>query len=117
MLRRNFLLSAAGLPLTAATTTRPDQVLLNGNIYTARQGAGFRQVRRAAQTPKGQWDLDFKYDDTKTSEGRKIALTGLDAAAPDHPVAIRHRGGLADRGISTDPEYRSVENSLPWRKI
>ena len=167
MLRRNFLLSASGLPIAAAITTRPDQVLLNGRIYTARQGTGFRQVqalaiaggkiiasgdtaemralagpatkqidlggktvlpgfndahthvamaglahltqvdcdlrsiadirdairRRASQTPKGQWVLGFKYDDTKASEARKITLSDLDAAAPDHPVAIRHRGG------------------------
>ncbi|MBK5291051.1 MAG: amidohydrolase [Acidobacteriia bacterium] len=167
MLRRSFLLSASGLSLSAATSTRPDQVLLNGKIYTARQGTGFRQVqalaiaggkilasgdiaemrglagpatkqidlggktvvpgfndahthvasaglrhlmlvdcdlrtiteirdairRRAAQTPKGQWVLGFKYDDTKTGEGRKVNVGDLDAAAPDHPVAITHRGG------------------------
>ncbi|MFN7920467.1 MAG: amidohydrolase [Bryobacteraceae bacterium] len=53
--------------------------------------AAIRQ--RAASTPKGQWILGFKYDDTKTAEGRKITLRDLDAAAPDHPVRITHRGG------------------------
>ncbi len=179
MLRRSFLLSAAGLPLAAATSTRPDQLLLNGKIYTARQGAGFRQVQAlaiaggkivasgdvaemraltgpgtrqtdlggktvvpgfndahthvassglrhltqvdcdlrtiaeireairkcAAQTPQGQWVLGFKYDDTKTSEGRKINLGDLDAAAPNHPVAITHRGG-----------HSGFYNSLALRK-
>jgi predicted amidohydrolase YtcJ len=164
MLRRHFLLSATTL---AAGTTRPDQVLLNGNIYTARQGSTFRRVQalaiagsrilasgdnreiramagaetkivdlsgrtvlpgfndahthvassglnhllavdcdlrsiaeiqaairtRASQTPKGQWIFGFKYDDTKTRDGRKISAHDLDSAAPDHPVAIRHRGG------------------------
>ena len=48
---------------------------------------------KAAQTPKGQWVVGFKYDDTKTEEGRKLIRTDLDQAAPDHPVLIQHRGG------------------------
>ncbi len=49
--------------------------------------------QRATNTPKGSWVEGFKYDDTKTEEGRKITLTDLDEVAPDHPVVIRHRGG------------------------
>ena len=49
--------------------------------------------KRAATTPKGEWILGFKYDDTKTSEGRKLTYKDLDEAAPNHPVAIQHRGG------------------------
>jgi len=49
--------------------------------------------QRATQTPKGQWVLGFKYDDTKTREGRPLTRADLDAAAPDHPVHIAHRGG------------------------
>jgi predicted amidohydrolase YtcJ len=48
---------------------------------------------RAAKTPKGNWVEGFKYDDTKTSEGRKINMADLNEAAPDHPVVINHRGG------------------------
>ena len=48
---------------------------------------------RARTTPKGEWILGFKYDDTKAVEGRFISRKDLDLAAPDHPVAIRHRGG------------------------
>ena len=48
---------------------------------------------RASQTPKGNWVLGFKYDDTKTSEGRIINMSDLDLAAPEHPVRIQHRGG------------------------
>jgi predicted amidohydrolase YtcJ len=48
---------------------------------------------RAAKTPAGAWVLGFKYDDTKTSDGRPLAAADLDAAVPDHPVAIEHRGG------------------------
>jgi predicted amidohydrolase YtcJ len=48
---------------------------------------------RAAKTPPGQWVLGFKYDDTKTTEGRPLTLQELDAAVPDHPVFVQHRGG------------------------
>ncbi len=71
---------------------------------------------RAAITPPGEWVVGFKYDDTKTAERRFITREDLDAAAPDHPVYIGHRGGhtgyvnslaLAKAGIteqSPDPE-------------
>jgi predicted amidohydrolase YtcJ len=49
--------------------------------------------KRAAETPKDGWVLGFKYDDTKTREGRPLTRADLDAAAPDHPVRIEHRGG------------------------
>jgi hypothetical protein len=48
---------------------------------------------RAAKTPPGEWILGFKYDDTKTAEGRKLTRADLDAAAPNHAVFINHRGG------------------------
>lgn len=48
---------------------------------------------RAARTPPGKWVLGFKYDDTKTSEGRPLTQEDLDAATNDHPVLISHRGG------------------------
>ncbi len=49
--------------------------------------------QRAAQTPPGKWVLGFKYDDTKTSDGRPLSLADLDTAVPDHPVFVEHRGG------------------------
>ena len=53
-----------------------------------------RAIReRAAKTPPGDWVIGFKYDDTKTREGRKLTREDLDAAAPHHPVFIEHRGG------------------------
>ena len=48
---------------------------------------------KAEQTPPGLVVSAFKYDDTKTSEGRKINRYDLDAAAPNHPVIMWHRGG------------------------
>ena len=53
-----------------------------------------RAIReRASKTPAGQWVLGFKYDDTKTRDGRPLTREDLDAAAPRHPVYISHRGG------------------------
>lgn len=49
--------------------------------------------QRAVKTPPGQWVLGFKYDDTKTSEGRPLTRQELDAAIPDHPLLVEHRGG------------------------
>jgi predicted amidohydrolase YtcJ len=49
--------------------------------------------QRAAKTPPGQWVIGFKYDDTKTSEGRALTRADLDAAVPDHPTIVEHRGG------------------------
>src|ERR1700704_1321625 len=48
---------------------------------------------RAAKTPAGEWVLGFKYDDTKTEDGRPLNVADLDSAVPDHPVHIVHRGG------------------------
>src|SRR5258707_2452657 len=48
---------------------------------------------RAAKTPAGEWVLGFKYDDTKTSEGRPLTLQDLDGAGSPHPVFVRHLGG------------------------
>jgi predicted amidohydrolase YtcJ len=48
---------------------------------------------RASKTSAGEWVLGFKYDDTKTSDGRPLKIEDLDAAVPDHPVQIEHRGG------------------------
>ncbi|KAB2854302.1 MAG: amidohydrolase family protein, partial [Bauldia sp.] len=48
---------------------------------------------RAARTPAGEWVVGFKYDDTKTRDGRPLSRADLDLAAPNHPVLIEHRGG------------------------
>ena len=46
---------------------------------------------KAAATPAGEWVIGFLYDDTKTP--RPLDRADLDAAAPDHPVVVQHRGG------------------------
>jgi predicted amidohydrolase YtcJ len=51
--------------------------------------AGLRE--RAQETPPGQWVLGFLYDDGKTP--RPLNRYDLDAAVPEHPVLVHHRGG------------------------
>ncbi len=69
--------------------------------------------KRAAVTPKGEWVLGFKYDDTKTSEGRKINLSDLDDAAPGHPVRIVHRGGHTNYCNSLAFKMAQINESTP----
>ncbi|MFC2087778.1 amidohydrolase [Bacteroidota bacterium] len=69
--------------------------------------------QRAAITPTGNWVLGFKYDDTKTSEGRKINLLDLDEAAPEHPVRITHRGGHTNYCNSLAFKMAQVDESTP----
>ena len=47
----------------------------------------------AAKTPPGHWVVGFMFDDTKLAEGRPLHRRDLDAAVPDHPVSVAHRGG------------------------
>lgn len=48
---------------------------------------------KADKTPPGDWVSGFKYDDTKTSEGRYINRYDLDEVTKTHPICITHRGG------------------------
>jgi hypothetical protein len=47
--------------------------------------------QRASQTAAGQWVLGFLYDDGKTP--RPLNRHDLDAAVPDRPALVQHRGG------------------------
>lgn len=48
---------------------------------------------KAAETPPGTWVIGVMYDDTKFVEGRPLTRRDIDAAVPDRPVIVRHRGG------------------------
>jgi hypothetical protein len=69
--------------------------------------------KRASQTPAGQWVLGFKYDDTKTLEGRPISLKDLNDAIPDHPVFIEHRGGHTAWVNSAALKLGKIDDSTP----
>ena len=68
---------------------------------------------RAAKTPPNEWVLGFKYDDTKTSDGRPLSRADLDAAAPEHPVYISHRGGHTAYVNSRAFELAGVTDETP----
>jgi predicted amidohydrolase YtcJ len=68
---------------------------------------------RAARTPAGQWVLGFKYDDTKTEEGRPLTRQDLDTAAPGHPVYIAHRGGHTGYANTLAFERAGVSEQTP----
>jgi predicted amidohydrolase YtcJ len=68
---------------------------------------------RATTTPKGELIRGFKYDDTKTKEGRKLTRHDLDAASPDHPVIIVHRGGHTAYVNSRLLTMRDINDKTP----
>ena len=70
-------------------------------------------TQKAASTPKGKWVEGFKYDDTKTIEGRKINISDLDDAAAEHPVRISHRGGHTNFCNSLAFKMANVNESTP----
>ena len=68
---------------------------------------------RAAKTPPGEWVLGFKYDDTKTADGRRLALKDLDEAVPNHPVLVNHRGGHENLANSMAFKLAGVDQNTP----
>ena len=68
---------------------------------------------RAAKTPAGDWVLGFKYDDTKTTDGRPLTIRDLDEAVPDHPVQIEHRGGHTIYANSMAFQKAGIDRKTP----
>src|SRR5712692_9505011 len=68
---------------------------------------------RAAKTPAGEWVLGFKYDDTKTEDGRPLNVADLDAAVPAHPVHIQHRGGHTVYANSLGLRRAAIDEKTP----
>lgn len=69
--------------------------------------------KRAAETAPGKWVLAFKYDDTKTAERRPLGRLDLDAAVPDHPVRVEHRGGHTSYVNSLAFKMADVSDNTP----
>jgi predicted amidohydrolase YtcJ len=94
---------------------------VSGRLHLRQVDADLRSIsaiqaairERAAKTPKGEWVLAFKYDDTKTSEGRFLTRADLDTAAPDHPVYVEHRGGHSAYVNSLALERAGVKEDTP----
>src|SRR5215468_2573971 len=69
--------------------------------------------KQAAKVPPGQWVLGFKYDDTKTSDGRPLTLKDLDEALPQHPVFVEHRGGHTAWVNSLALKLTKIDDNTP----
>ena len=66
---------------------------------------------RAQKAPPGQWVLGFLYDDGKTPH--PLNLHDLDAAVPDHPVIVQHRGGHVAFVNSMALKMAKVDDGTP----
>jgi predicted amidohydrolase YtcJ len=69
--------------------------------------------KRAAKSSPGEWVLGFKYDDTKTEDGRPLTAGDLDSAVPDHPVQVEHRGGHTVYCNSLAFQKAGIDNQTP----
>ncbi len=70
-------------------------------------------AEKAKSLDKGAWVFGFKYDDTKTKEGRYLTRQDLDEVAPDHPVLITHRGGHTAFVNSMAFQISGVDKNTP----
>jgi predicted amidohydrolase YtcJ len=73
----------------------------SGNAHLRNVDCDLRSIKKiqdaiktaSLNKPTGEWILGFKYDDTKTTEGKYITRYDLDIITVDHPIIITHRGG------------------------
>jgi predicted amidohydrolase YtcJ len=94
---------------------------MSGRLHLRQVDCDLRSIKaiqsalreRAAKTPPGEWVLGFKYDDTKTAEGRMLTLKDLDDAVPDHPVLVNHRGGHENFVNSPALRAAQVDENTP----
>ena len=68
---------------------------------------------KAIKIPPGEWVRGFKYDDTKTADGRYISRYDLDEVTTEHPVIIVHRGGHTAYVNSKALELGEVNRDTP----
>ncbi len=68
---------------------------------------------KVIKTPPGEWVRGFKYDDTKTADGRYISRYDLDEVTTEHPVIIVHRGGHTAYVNSKALELGAVTRDTP----
>jgi predicted amidohydrolase YtcJ len=94
---------------------------MSGRLHLRQVDCDLRSIKsiqsalreHAAKTPPGEWVLGFKYDDTKTAEGRMLTLKDLDEAVPDHPVLVNHRGGHENFVNSLALKAAQVDENTP----
>ncbi len=72
-----------------------------------------RIAEKAAKTPKGEWIVCGREDDSKLAEKRHPTKRDLDEAAPDHPVIVSTVGGHFAVVNSKAFEAAGVTDSTP----
>jgi predicted amidohydrolase YtcJ len=68
---------------------------------------------KSSITAPDNWISGFKYDDTKTSDGRYINRYDLDEVTTNHPVLITHRGGHTAYVNSKALELANIDKTTP----
>jgi len=68
---------------------------------------------KAEKTVPDDWVRGFKYDDTKTTEGRYINRYDLDEVTTAHPIIIVHRGGHTAYVNSKALELGAITKDTP----
>src|SRR5690606_7174824 len=68
---------------------------------------------QAGKTAPGEWEVGFKYDDTKLAEERPANRADLDQAVPLQPAIIRHRGGHTAVVNSRGLELAGITRNTP----
>ena len=72
---------------------------------------------RAQDTPPGHRVRAFKFDDTKLTDGRALSRKDLDAAVPDHPARVDHRGGQRPGSTARHSSSPASPERLPTRRM
>jgi hypothetical protein len=137
--RGRFLAVGSNDEVRALATGRTKEINLEGktvvpgfiDAHTHPAYAGLRHLRwvdcdlrsiaaiqaalrdRAAKTAPGEWVVGFKYDDTKTGDGRRLRREDLDAATSRHPVFVEHRGGHTAYVNSQALERAGIREDTP----
>ena len=93
----------------------------SGNAHLKNIDCDLRSIKEIQEAIKtvslnkapGEWVLGFKYDDTKTSDGRYITRHDLDIITPDHPIRIEHRGGHTSYVNSMALKMAKIDRNTP----
>jgi len=93
----------------------------SGNAHLRNVDCDLRSIKEiqdalkeaSLKKPPGEWIFGFKYDDTKTAEGRYITRYDLDLITAEHPIKIVHRGGHTAYVNSMALKLANIDRNTP----
>lgn len=93
----------------------------SGNAHLRNVDCDLRSIKEIQDALKeaslkkapGEWIFGFKYDDTKTIEGRYITRYDLDLITSEHPIKIVHRGGHTAYVNSMALKLANIDRNTP----